>query len=84
MLMPKYGGSREMSQSASLPLASSSPSHSAILFLTSVCRGVAAVHPRKKATTFGSDNRKKRCSEVLSSGLAPVSAEYGSMSSVAA
>src|SRR6266545_4054197 len=60
-----------MSQSASLSPRSSAPSHSAILFFTSDCSGVFAVHSRRKATTFGSDKRKKRCSERRSSGLAP-------------
>src|SRR5438034_8821230 len=73
-----------MSQSASLHPASFPPTHSAILFLTSGCSGIADVHSRRKATTFGSDSRKKRCSERRSSGLAPVSTEYGFLSSVGA
>src|SRR5215472_4868278 len=70
-----------MSQSASL-LPFSSPSHSAILFLTSDCRGVFDVQPRRNSTTFRSESRKKRCSERLSSGFAPVSTEYGFFRSV--
>ena len=61
--MPKYGASREMSQSAR-PLASgASPNHSRALFATSGCRRPCCVQPRRNSTQAGSDNLKKKCSE---------------------
>ncbi len=84
--MPKYGASREMSQSASsLPPDAPSPSHSSALFATSGCsRPGVCVHSLRNATQAGSESRKKKCSDVLRTGVAPVIVEYGFLSSVGA
>ena len=41
-----------------------------------------AVHAFRNAAQRGSDSLKKKCSDDFSTGVAPVSAEYGSISSV--
>src|SRR5512145_3018370 len=82
--MPKYGASREMSQSPSArsPLPSS---HSRALLTTCGCsRPGCTVQLSRNATHFGSESRKKKCSEVFRTGVAPVSVEYGLMRSVGA
>src|SRR3954452_23194129 len=85
--MPKYGASREMSQSAR-PLPPS-PSHSCALLKTSGCRrgcpfASCRVQRCRKATHAGSDNRKKKCSDDLRTGVAPEIVEYGFLRSVGA
>jgi hypothetical protein len=80
---PKYGESREMSQSVSL-FSPSLPSHSCILLAASFCsRPSPRVQRRRKDWQRGSDNRKKKCSDCRSSGRAPETAEYGFFSSLA-
>ena len=56
--MPKYGASREMSQSASA-LSPSPSSHSRALFATCDCSRPSCVHAFRKATHFGSDRREE-------------------------
>ena len=84
--MPKYGASREMSQSPSPSLWLPSGlvrtvNHSLILLATSGCRrglpfsSGSCVQCSKNATQRGSDNLKKKCSEFLSSGWVPDRAE---------
>ena len=74
-----------MSQSPILGWPSSPGAiHSVILFSTSGCTAPLVVHCFKKSMQRASDSLKKKCSLVFSSGLAPDSAEYGSISSVGA
>ena len=83
--MPKYGGSREMSQSARPlpPSVEPSPSHSSALLATSGCRRPGfCVHSLRNSTHAGSDRRKKKCSDVFRTGFAPVMVEYGFFNSV--
>src|SRR4051812_8653894 len=81
--MPKYGGSREMSQSASA-LSPSPSSHSFALLTTWACRRPGVwIQPRRNLLQRGSESRKKKCSDDFSSGFAPESVEYGCLSSVA-
>src|SRR6185503_21241096 len=81
--MPKYGASREMSQSDSA-LSPVPSSHSFALLTTCDCsRPGASIQRRMKLLHFGSESRKKWCSEVLSTGLAPDRVEYGFLSAVA-
>src|SRR5262245_23193886 len=84
MRMPKYGGSREMSQSPSA-LSPSPSSHSLALLTTCCCRrpGVSSQFLRK-VLHFSSESLKKWCSELFSTGVVPESVEYGFFSSVAA
>src|SRR5262244_2989792 len=71
-----------MSQSASA-LSPSPSSHSQALFTTCDCsRPGTSSHWRRKLTHLSSDSLKKRWSEARSSGFAPESVEYGSMSCV--
>src|SRR3569833_1145981 len=73
-----------MSQSARpVRPSSSTANHSLILFSTSGCRrpGVL-VHCCRNSTQRGELSWKKWCSLVLSTGVAPDSAEYGFFSSV--
>src|SRR5262245_44033720 len=72
-----------MSQSASA-LSPVPSSHSLALFTTCVCKrcGVSS-HSWMKPLHFGSDSRKKWCGELLSTGFAPESVEYGCFGSVA-
>src|SRR5688572_533791 len=83
MGMPKYGPSREMSQSASA-LSPVPSSHSRALLATSGCNRSPSAHSRRNATARGSERRKKKCSDGLSTGVAPVSEEYGFFRSVGA
>src|SRR5687767_9270853 len=83
MRMPKYGGSREMSQSDSAlsPLPSS---HSLALFTTCGCRRPGACsQSSRNCLQAGSDSLKKWCSEDFSTGVAPDNVERGLMSAVA-
>ncbi len=75
--MPKYGASRLMSQSASVTRpCSSGANHSRILFSTSGCRRPGVdVHSCRKSMQRGELSWKKWCSLVLSTGVAPDSAE---------
>ena len=83
--MPKYGASRLMSQSASPPSPSSPlTNHSLTLLATSGCSRPSCVQASRKATQRGSDSLKKKCSLLRSSGVAPLSAEYGFFRSVGA
>src|SRR5690349_18564779 len=72
-----------MSQSDSA-LSPSPSSHSLALLTTCDCRrpGVSS-HSFRNARHFGSERRKKWCSELFSTGFAPESVEYGFFSSVA-
>src|SRR5882672_3746589 len=80
--MPKYGASREMSQSPSA-LSPSASSHSQALLTTWDCsRPGCSSHSRRKSTHFSSESLKNRWSELRSSGLAPESVEYGLISCV--
>ncbi len=77
--MPKYGASREMSQSASacsLPPGPVPSSHSFALFTTCDCNrpGVSS-QPWMKLLHFGSESLKKWCSDDFSTGFAPESVE---------
>ncbi len=71
-----------MSQSASV--CSPFPvSHSRALLATCGCsRPGAPSHSSRKATHFGSDSRKKKCSDVFNTGFVPESVEYGLMSCI--
>src|SRR5690606_30551041 len=89
--MPKYGASREISQSfndASEP--SSAPNHSWVLPTTSDCkrgrpmRSLPVVHSCKNSTQRGSESLKKKCSEHIKTGRAWLRVEYGSIRSVGA
>jgi hypothetical protein len=51
---------------------------------TSGCKRPSCVHFSRKATQRGSLKLKKKCSLVFSTGVAPLSAEYGFFSSVGA
>ena len=78
--MPKYGASRLMSQSPrpSLVLPSGflrTLNHSLTLLATSGCRRPSCVQRCRNSTQRGSDSLKKKCSELLSTGVAPDSAE---------
>src|SRR5579862_2732661 len=82
--MPKYGASREMSQSASA-WPPEPVSHSRALLTTCGCSlPGSSSHWRRNSTQRGSDSLKKKCEELFSSGRTPVSAEYGLMRSVGA
>src|SRR6185369_1159720 len=78
--MPKYGASREMSQS---PRPPSPSSHSFALFATWGCSLPSWVQVRRNSTHAGSESLKKKWSEERSSGFTPESAEYGFFSSIA-
>ena len=56
--------------------------HSLTLLATSGCSLPSCVHALRKSTQRGSDSLKKKCSELRSTGVAPVSVEYGLISSV--
>src|SRR6185503_623189 len=60
-------------------------SHSFALLTTPACSlpGVST-HFFRNAVHFGSERRKKWCSELFSTGVAPESVEYGFFSAVAA
>ncbi len=58
--------------------------HSLTLLATSGCSLPSWVHWLKNSTQRGSESLKKKCSEVLSSGLAPDRAEKGLIKSVGA
>jgi hypothetical protein len=77
--MPKYGESRVMSQSFRPP-----SSHSRTLLETSGWSLPSWVHSRRNSTQRGSESLKKKWSDFLSTGFAPVSAEYGFFRSVGA
>src|SRR5215467_6886812 len=80
--MPKYGASREMSQSPSA-LSPSPSSHShALLTTCDWSRPGTSSHSRRKLTQRSSESLKKRWSELRSSGFAPESVEYGLISCV--
>ena len=66
-----------MSQSA-MPASN----HSLAFLATSGCNLPSCVQALRNSTTFGSDSLKKKCSELRSSGRAPLSVEYGSIRSV--
>ena len=63
--------------SQSLRLRSPPPeSHSFALLVTWGCsRPGVASHDSRNATHFGSESRKKKCSELFSTGFAPESVE---------
>ena len=74
-----------MSQSPSWGLPSSpGTNHSRTLFATSGCSRPSWVHCSRKPTQRGSLSLKKKCSLLRSSGVAPLSTEYGFFRSVGA
>src|SRR5688500_9272950 len=58
--------------------------HSLTLLATSGCSLPSCVHFSRKSTQRWSDSLKKKCSEFLSTGVAPDKAEYGLSKSVGA